>query len=101
MQVCEIPLAVCVCVNNRCKQVCYNTSSVSAGFYKAPGKLPTSIHFAAANGLSEFCSALMNITGSREASRELNCQQDNAAGLALDNDFKELAATISKVTPSS
>ncbi|PVD37456.1 hypothetical protein C0Q70_00046 [Pomacea canaliculata] len=28
--------------------------------------------------------------------QRVNCQQDNAAGLALDNDFKELAATISK-----
>ncbi|XP_025090690.1 uncharacterized protein LOC112561982 isoform X2 [Pomacea canaliculata] len=54
-----------------CQQQVRDIFLARRGFYKAPGKLfPTSIHFAAANGLSEFCSALMNITGSREASRE-------------------------------
>ncbi|KAK7502504.1 hypothetical protein BaRGS_00006457 [Batillaria attramentaria] len=55
---------------------------------------PTLLHYAAAQGLSEFCSALMECPGSSRAFRVLNKDGHDPADMALENDFQELADYI-------
>ncbi|CAL1540420.1 unnamed protein product [Lymnaea stagnalis] len=54
-------------------------------------KYPTMIHWAAAHGLSEFCSALLSCPGANVACRIDNCEGRDPADLARVNRYQELS----------
>ncbi|BFZ03522.1 hypothetical protein BsWGS_06561 [Bradybaena similaris] len=59
---------------------------------------PTVLHWAAANGLKELCSALMSAPGAHEICNILNRDDDDVADLAERNGHIELADFITEFT---
>ena len=65
-------------------------------YRKSEGKYPTMLHFAAAQGLSEFSTILLKCPGSFRASYIRNCDGCTPAHLAKGNNYAELAERILK-----
>ncbi|XP_059142739.1 B-cell scaffold protein with ankyrin repeats-like [Physella acuta] len=66
----------------------------STGSIDHNNKFPTILHWAAANGLSEFCSALLSSVGSVVACGIVNCEGRDPADLARINNHHELYSLL-------
>ncbi|XP_046578777.1 phosphoinositide 3-kinase adapter protein 1-like isoform X3 [Haliotis rubra] len=69
-------------------------TNLAAGVSKSKSQYPTMLHFAAANGLTEFCSCLLDVPGSLIAFQVENCDGRDPADLADVYNHPELAQYI-------
>ncbi|XP_046380708.1 phosphoinositide 3-kinase adapter protein 1-like isoform X1 [Haliotis rufescens] len=69
-------------------------TTLSSGITKSKSQYPTMLHFAAANGLNEFCSCLLDVPGSLIAFQVENCDGRDPADLADVYNYPELAQYI-------
>ncbi|XP_067673458.1 phosphoinositide 3-kinase adapter protein 1-like isoform X5 [Haliotis asinina] len=69
-------------------------TNLAAGVTKSKSQYPTMLHFAAANGLTEFCSCLLDVPGSLIAFQVENCDGRDPADLADVYNHPELAQYI-------